>query len=77
MPHPTLEDRYFDRMASSLGEKERILDWVLRGHAVDVGAGGGEFTAALAALPDVHATAIDQAPESLERLRRNTAFASE
>lgn len=77
MPHPTLEDRYFDRMASSLGEKERILDWVLRGHVVDVGAGGGEFTAALAALPDVHATAIDQAPESLERLRRSTAFASE
>ncbi len=76
MPHPSLEDRYFDRMASSLGEKERILDWVLRGHVVDVGAGGGELTAALAALPGVQATAIDRATESLERLRRNPAFAS-
>lgn len=76
MSHPQLEDRYFDRMASSLGDKERILEWVRPGHVIDVGAGGGEFTAALARLPGVEATGIDLAPESLERLASSGDFAS-
>lgn len=76
MDHPALEDRYFDRMASSIGDKARILEWVKPGHAIDVGAGGGEFTRTLAALPGVEATAIDLAPESLERLEAAGDFAA-
>lgn len=76
MDHPELEDRYFVRMAASIGDKERILDWVLPGHVVDVGAGGGELTSALTALPGVEATALDLAPESLQRLSRHPEFAT-
>lgn len=67
--HPSLDPTYFRRMASSLGDKSRILPWVLPGHVVDAGAGGGELSVALSHLPDVTVTAVDYAPESLERLK--------
>lgn len=69
-----LEDRYFERMASAIGDKSRILPWVLPGHAIDVGAGGGELTARLAELPEVTATAVDFAPQSLQRLQADPRF---
>lgn len=39
----TQDDRYFERMASSLGDKTRVLPHVLPGRVLDVGAGGGEL----------------------------------
>ena len=59
-------------MASSIGDKARILDWVLPGHAVDVGAGGGELAEVLAGRAEV--TAIDASPDSLARLLARDSF---
>lgn len=63
----TLEDRYFTRMGDALGDKSRLLQWVRRGHVIDVGAGGGELSAHLAAGGHT-VTAIDSHPDSLRRL---------
>lgn len=63
----TLEERYFTRMGQALGDKSRLLQWVLPGHVIDVGAGGGEFSAHLARNGHP-VTAIDSHPDSLRRL---------
>ena len=68
MPTVALEPRYFDRMGSSLGDKARMVLPHLRGPRVlDVGAGGGELTAAIAAA-GFQASAVDAAPDAITRL---------
>lgn len=68
MPTIALEPRYFDRMGSSLGDKARMVLPHLRGPRVlDVGAGGGELTAAIAAA-GFRASALDAAPDAIARL---------
>ena len=68
MPTVTLEPRYFDRMGSSLGDKARMVLPHLHGPRVlDVGAGGGELTAAIAAA-GFRASALDAAPDAITRL---------
>lgn len=69
LPVAKLESRYFERMGSSLGDKVRMLPWVQPGLVLDVGAGGGELSRALAELPGTHVTALDANPESIKRLR--------
>jgi SAM-dependent methyltransferase len=68
MPTVALEPRYFDRMGSSLGDKARMVLPYLRGPAVlDVGAGGGELTSAIAGA-GFRASALDAAPDAITRL---------
>jgi SAM-dependent methyltransferase len=68
MPTVALEPRYFDRMGSSLGDKARMVLPHLRGPRVlDVGAGGGELTAAIAGA-GFQASALDAAPDAIARL---------
>lgn len=42
------EGQYYERMASSLGDKARMIDFLLPGTVIDVGCGGGEFMTACA-----------------------------
>jgi SAM-dependent methyltransferase len=68
MPTAELEPRYFDRMGTSLGEKARmVLPHLLGPDVLDVGAGGGELTAAIAAA-GFRASALDAAADAIERL---------
>lgn len=68
MPTVALEPRYFDRMGTSLGDKARMVLPHLRGPRVlDVGAGGGELTAAIAGA-GFQASALDAAPDAIARL---------
>ena len=68
MPTVALEPRYFDRMGSALGDKARMVLPHLRGPRVlDVGAGGGELTAAIAGA-GFRASALDAAPDAITRL---------
>lgn len=65
-----LEDRYFTRMASSLGDKvESILPWVQPGLVVDIGAGGGELSSAIAEHTHSQVVVVDEAEDALRRLR--------
>jgi SAM-dependent methyltransferase len=63
-----LEERYFERMATSLGDKAELLRWIRGPRVLDVGAGGGELAGAIAAT-GAEVTALDDAPDSLARLR--------
>lgn len=68
MPTVELEPRYFERMGSALGDKARMVLPHLRGPSVlDVGAGGGELSAAIAAA-GFRTSALDAAPDAISRL---------
>lgn len=70
----TLEERYFERMASSLGDKARLVDYlppiVDRAHppeVLDVGAGGGEFAHILSGA-GYSVTALDANQDAIDRI---------
>ena len=68
---PQLEARYFERMASSLGDKQRIIGYLpdFEGASVlDVGAGGGELSNALSGL-GYEVTSIDASDDAVMRLQ--------
>lgn len=65
----SLEPRYFERMAASLGDKSRILEWVKPGRVLDIGAGGGELSSALAGLDGCRVVAVESFKDSAEALR--------
>ena len=74
-----LEERYFDRMASSLGDKTRLLRYLPEiidtsnpPHILDVGAGSGDFSHALSLL-GYKVTALDVSEEAIERIKFNYA----
>jgi len=71
----TLEERYFQRMADSLGDKTRIFqhlppvtDPTNPPHVLDVGAGGGEFADALTQL-GYKVSALDANEDAVNRLQ--------
>lgn len=69
----TLEPRYFERMAASLNDKARLLEWLPRVTAdysptvLDVGAGGGELANVLSQL-GYTVTALDTNTDALDRI---------
>lgn len=71
----TLEARYFERMATSLGDKMKIIENlppVTEGYSprvLDVGAGGGEFSATLEEL-GYTVTALDASDDAIVRMRQ-------
>lgn len=73
--HPKLEERYFERMAKSMGDKNKILSFLPpvtvnepAPHVLDIGAGGGEFSNVLSELGYV-VTAIDANDDAVIRIR--------
>ena len=69
------ENRYFERMANSLGDKARLLKYlppVIEGapapRVLDVGAGGGEFAEHLR-LAGYDVTALDASNDAIDRIR--------
>ena len=70
-----LEARYFERMASSLGDKARMLPFLTGRTVLDVGAGGGELAEAIAATGR-GVIAFDMNPDAVARLRANPAVAT-
>lgn len=69
-----LNAQYFDRMASSLGDKMRLIEELQKSagdiaglRVLEVGAGGGELTEVLSHMGAV-VTVIDNHPDSVRRL---------
>lgn len=74
---PLLEHRYFDRMASALGDKIQILDLLVPGTVADIGAGGGELASEISELDHISEVyAIDDSPDSLRRLRQRHSISA-
>lgn len=61
------DTRYFDRMASSLGDKRQILELVKSGRVLDVGAGGGDLSEVLR-LAGNEVWAVDGSEAAIERM---------
>ena len=64
-----LEQRYFDRMASSIGDKARMLPHLVGDVVLDVGSGGGELALAAAATGR-QVWALDLADDAIDRLQK-------
>jgi SAM-dependent methyltransferase len=71
------ENRYFERMARSLGDKAKLLEYlppIVEGRpaprVLDVGAGGGEFAEHLR-LAGYDVTALDASNDAIDRIRKN------
>ncbi|QAY74114.1 methyltransferase domain-containing protein [Agromyces protaetiae] len=62
-----LDDRYFERMAASLGDKARVIPFLVGRRVLDVGAGGGELARAIAGA-GFAVTALDASDEAIRRL---------
>jgi SAM-dependent methyltransferase len=66
-------DQYYDRMASAIGDKSKLLAYLpeitsdYRPHILDVGGGGGELSEVLLEL-GYRVTAVDRDPIRLARL---------
>lgn len=66
----TQGDLYFNRMASSIGDKSRMLPFIREGAILDVGAGGGELSEFLR-LHGNNVTALDGSIEAINRIQEN------
>jgi SAM-dependent methyltransferase len=62
------DERYFARMASSLGDKMRILDYLKRGDVLDIGAGSGELAETIR-LAGNEVWALDGSSEAIRRIQ--------
>jgi SAM-dependent methyltransferase len=71
-----LEERYFERMAKSLGDKLQIVEQLptptdsYSPKVLDIGAGGGEFAHALTEL-GFTVTALDASADAVEHMKTN------
>lgn len=64
------DSTYFARMAASLGDKEKLLEFVSQGKILDVGAGGGELAEELR-LRGNEVYALDGSSEAIKRIEEN------
>lgn len=62
------DNRYFDRMAHSLGDKSRVLEYLRNGNTLDVGAGGGELSEAIR-TQGMPVWALDGSLNALRRIK--------
>lgn len=63
-------ETYFERMDSSIAQKDELLDWIPGGSVVELGPGSGWLTEHIAALPQVtDVLALDASAEAIEHLR--------
>lgn len=60
----TQGDLYFERMASSLGDKIKMVPFIKPGQVLDVGAGGGEFAEQIRLLGN-DVSGLDGSPEAV------------
>ena len=63
-------------MAAGLGDKARMLPFLLPGRLLDIGSGGGELASSLAGVPGIEVTALDFHPDSVSRLRARPELAA-
>lgn len=61
---------YFTRMANSIGDKSRILEYLTDGNVLDVGAGGGELSETMR-LAGHHVVAMDGSSVAIDRIKSN------
>lgn len=66
----TQGELYFNRMASSIGDKQRIVSYINKGNILDVGAGGGELSEFLRISGNT-VTALDGSSEAVKRIKNN------
>ncbi len=60
---------YFERMDSSIAQKDELLDWIPQGAVAELGPGSGWLTEHIAALPRVtEVLALDASAEAIEHL---------
>lgn len=61
---------YFERMDSSIAQKDELLEWIPGGSVVELGPGSGWLTEHIAALPSVtDVLALDASAEAIDLLR--------
>lgn len=61
---------YFTRMANSLGDKASILEYLVPGRILDVGAGGGELAHVISEMGN-KVYALDGSPQAINHIRNN------
>lgn len=66
----TQDSVYFQRMKSSLGDKNAILDHLIEGSVLDFGAGGGDLSEAIR-LYGYNVIAVDGSPAAIEKINEN------
>lgn len=64
----TQEERYFTLMANSLGDKARVIHYLLPGTVLDLGAGGGELSEVLN-ISGYETTSLDGSLTSVEKCK--------
>lgn len=63
-------ETYFERMDSSIAQKDELLDWIPGGSVAELGPGSGWLTEHIAALSQVtDVLALDASAEAIEHLR--------
>ncbi len=60
-------DTYFVRMAASLGDKARLVEWLAEGPTIDVGAGDGGLVRAIRQHTGAPAYGIDASQAAVDR----------
>lgn len=63
-------DEYFERMSSSLGDKQKIVDYLIPGIVLDVGSGGGDLAETIR-LYGHEVYAIDGSETALKQCQKN------
>lgn len=69
-------DTYFARMAASLGDKARLIEWLVPGTTIDVGAGDGGLVRAIGERAGYVAYGVDASEAAVARSDGSVRFGS-